>query len=207
MDIAAREQARKIMANHMAVSNEHQREAWMASGLVDAPSMDQILAQVNAVNDTGVVRVSAAQILWSRGFYDRVRFWSALRRLYGMGPAPAQTVVRSTVDELIGGKHVPPNFAAMQPTAGVPSGLPIGETLVKLGAASNEDVQQALAAQGEIDRRTGFRFRLGQLMRALNIITWGEFVQGMAIHHGIEIQDFDDVMERLTAYEAKPLKR
>lgn len=194
------------MASHMAVTAEQQRAAWLASGLVDEPAMDQILAQVNAVNDTGVVRVSAAQILWSRGFYDRVRFWSALRSLYGMGPVPAETVVRSTVADLVNGKHVPPNFAAMQPNPGLPSGLPIGETLVKLGAATNEDVQQALAAQGEIDRRTGFRFRLGQLMRALNIITWGEFVQGMAVHHGIEIKDFDDVMERLTAYEARPLK-
>ena len=191
------------MGQHMAVPVESQRAAWLASGLVDAPELDGIIAQMKAINDTGLVTVSAAQILWSRGFYDRVRFWSALRALYGLAPAPADTVVRTTVADLVAGKLVPPNFAAMQPDPGVASGQPVGETLVKLGAATKADVEQSLGTQAEIDRRTGIRLRLGQLMRCLNIITWGEFVQGMCVQHGIPVTQFDDVMEKLAVYEAK----
>lgn len=39
-------------------------------------------------------------------------------------------------------------------------------------------------------------------MRALGMITWGEYLQAMAFKHGSPFTNFDETMERLVPYEA-----
>lgn len=205
MDARIRKQSLEVMNQLEAKPLDKQREAWAASGIVGSSELDQIMDEVVRVNATRLVTVSAAQVFWSRGICDRVKFFTVLRQLNDLPTAPEASIVRDTTADLIRLGRVPANFAAMQNCAPVGSGQPVGQTLVQMGAATQADVLEALSKQAQIEKEARTRLRLGQLMRSLGIITWGEFVQAMAFHNGVPFSDFDDVLERLAGLEASAL--
>lgn len=203
MNVNIRSECLQVMDELEGKPLDKQRQAWAAGGIVGSSELDQIMADVARVNATRLVTVSAAQVFWSRGICDRVKFFTVLRQLNNLPAASEASIVRDTISDLIRLGRVPANFAAMQSCAPVGPGQRIGQTLVQMDAATQADVQEALSKQAQIEKEAGVRFRLGQLMRSMGIITWGEFVQAMAFQHGVPFTDLDEVLQKLAVLESR----
>ena len=74
----------------------------------------------------------------------------------------------------------------------VPQGLQVGETLVRMGILTSEQLQQTLDLQKVVEENSGVRLLVGILLLRHNLIDMGAYFQALALHFGVEASRIDD---------------
>ncbi|MBA3457515.1 MAG: hypothetical protein H0T42_30820 [Deltaproteobacteria bacterium] len=158
---------------------------------------DSYVQLADKVNASGLIKITMMALVWSNRLsrIERLGHYQMLRRANGLPPGNDATIARDTIAEMIALKRYPDRWADVCDVREAPKGKRLGETLIAIGAASSEDVDQALALQRELQRTCGANLKLGVTMLFMGMISFGEYIQGLVIQHGVPFENLDQATD------------
>ena len=156
-------------------SASDQRRGLEAMGVLTPDEIENLMKSVETVNATNLIEVMAIAFVWS-DYMPRCNVEDFDRAYYARIGESKLELPTNYWDKASG-------------SATVESGMLLGKTLVSTGAATSADVDHALATQRTIKDKTGLTLKLGVIMLFGGMITFGEYLQALAVQQNVQWSD------------------